>query len=60
MVSHQGWRSITRDACDLRDFRSHGDALKGLRWRILDSLMPPRAGEQSSAQPTPPKEAPQS
>ncbi|OGJ66511.1 hypothetical protein A3B61_04115 [Candidatus Peribacteria bacterium RIFCSPLOWO2_01_FULL_53_10] len=34
------WRSIIRDACDLRDLQSHGDAIKNYRWRILGDLQP--------------------
>ena len=34
----QDWRSIIRDACNLRDLCSYGDELKGYRYVILGKL----------------------
>ncbi len=59
MVSHEGWRSIIRDACDLRELLSHGDVVKGMKFPILDSLTPQRHEKQESRQSSERRDVPQ-
>ena len=42
MTSHEGWRSIISDTCELSDLKSCGDDVKGMKFPLLDSIRWPQ------------------